>query len=74
MAKNIKIGNIPELKPRESRFTLDKLIITISGIDNKVHGGMNTVSDEAEAILCLANEIAEIKKFLRRDVETRVQD
>lgn len=65
MAKTEKIHTLKDNELRESTFTLDEVrrkISSIKRIEERV-----VISDEAEAILCLANEIHELKEEIKKN-------
>lgn len=71
MAK--ELHNLKDAEPRKSTFTLEEIRRKISGI-KPIKGITSGTSDEAEAILCLANEIQKIKDFLTEGRTDKVLD
>ena len=58
--KTVSLNSLPKVEPRESKFSLDEVIDVISRKDKDCDCfGVN--GDIFEIMLCLANEIRQIK-------------
>jgi hypothetical protein len=53
-----RIKDLPEVEPRESLYDIDYLITRLSSVNSP---NSHIVNDLTEMILCLANEIKQLK-------------